>query len=98
MRLTRRMTRRAWLRRATALAIIALAPGSIVQAGRRWAGHWEARAPMPTARTEVAAAVLDGLIYVVGGQVDGGNGITDAVEVYDAGTDTWHVAAPLPEP
>src|SRR3970040_2438670 len=30
-------------------------------------GHWEMRAPMPSKRSEVAVAKLDGKIYVIGG-------------------------------
>ena len=36
-------------------------------------GKWVTRAPMPSARTEVAAAVLGDKIYVIGGFAQGGN-------------------------
>jgi N-acetylneuraminic acid mutarotase len=52
---------------------------------------------MPTPRGEVAAAELDGKVYVVGG-FDGTGATSDAVEVYDPATDTWTQAPPLPEP
>ena len=42
-------------------------------------GVWQQRAPMPSARTEVAAVQLDGKIYVMGGYEKGG----DLVEEYD---------------
>lgn len=59
------------------------------------AGAWSEGAPMPTARSEVTAAVLDRKIYVVGGfEATGTN--TSAVEVYDPATDTWDSVAPLP--
>jgi len=57
---------------------------------------------MPTKRTEVAAAALDGKIYVVGGfeKPSLGNvmnfAITRSVEVYDPTTDRWTSKAPLP--
>lgn len=57
---------------------------------------------MPTKRTEVAAAALDGKIYVVGGfeKPSLGNvmnfAITPSVEVYDSTTDRWVHKAPLP--
>ena len=50
---------------------------------------------MPTARTEVTSAVVDGVIYVIGGfRVTGGN--TDLVEAYDTAADSWSVKMPLP--
>ena len=65
-------------------------------------GSWHTAASMPTKRTEVAAATLDGKIYVVGGfeKPRLGNvmnfAITPSVEVYDSETDTWTSKAPLP--
>jgi N-acetylneuraminic acid mutarotase len=65
-------------------------------------GTWRTAAPMPTERTEVAAAVLDGKIYVVGGfeKPSLGNvmnfAITPSVEMYDPVTDQWTSKAPLP--
>ncbi len=56
---------------------------------------WETKTPMPTARSHLRAAAIDGLLYVVGGH----NGVTGAVgtlEVYDPGTDTWRTAASMP--
>lgn len=65
-------------------------------------GTWRAAAPAPTKRTEVAAATLDGRIYVVGGfeKPTLGNvmnfAITASVEVYDPITDRWASKASLP--
>lgn len=65
-------------------------------------GSWRSAAPMPTKRTEVAAASLGGKIYVIGGFEKPGLGnvmnlgITSAVDVYDPVTDKWTAAAPLP--
>jgi N-acetylneuraminic acid mutarotase len=58
---------------------------------------WSIGAGMPTARTEVAGAVLDGKIYVIGGFEEQGKA-TDVVEVYDPLTDTWDRVSPLPIP
>ena len=58
---------------------------------------WRTLAPMPTPRSEVAVAELDGKIYVIGGFESDGSP-TDAVEVYDPVTDAWSEIAPLPEP
>jgi N-acetylneuraminic acid mutarotase len=65
-------------------------------------GTWRTAAPMPTKRTEVAAAALDGKIYVIGGfeKPSLGNvlnfSITPSVEMYDPVTDQWTSKAPLP--
>jgi N-acetylneuraminic acid mutarotase len=65
-------------------------------------GTWRTAAPMPTKRTEVAAATLDGKIYVVGGfeKPSLGNvmnfAITPSVEAYDPVMDRWTSKAPLP--
>ena len=48
---------------------------------------------MPTARSEMRAAVVDGIIYVPGGF----GGLT-SFEAYDPANDSWTQLAPLPEP
>lgn len=55
---------------------------------------WEARAPLPTARTGMATAAYDGQIYVVGGETAAG--VTGRLERYDRLTDQWVVLAPKP--
>ena len=55
-------------------------------------GGWVARAPMPTARSGGAKAVIDGKIYVAGGRPPGGS----AFEVYDPATDKWEKLPDLP--
>ena len=65
-------------------------------------GTWSTAAPMPTKRTEVAAAAVDGKIYVVGGfeKPSLGNvmnfSITPSVEIYDPVTDRWASKSPMP--
>jgi N-acetylneuraminic acid mutarotase len=59
-------------------------------------GGWSAGAAMPTPRSELAAAGLDGRIYVAGGLR--GAAPTDAFEVYDVAAGAWHMAAALPSP
>lgn len=65
-------------------------------------GSWHTATPLPTKRTEVTAAALDGKIYVVGGfeKPSLGNilsfAITPSVEMYDPATDRWTSKAPLP--
>ena len=65
-------------------------------------GDWRTAAPAPTKRTEVAAATLNGKIYVVGGFEQPGLGnllnlaITSSVQEYDPSTDRWTTKAPMP--
>ena len=57
------------------------------------AGEWLSGAPMLSKRTEVAVTSIGSKIFVVGG-FGGGK----ALEIYDAVTDRWQRAAPLPIP
>ena len=50
---------------------------------------------MPTARSELAAAALDGRIYAAGGIAQWGT--TAAFEAYDPAMDRWEELPPLPE-
>ncbi len=60
---------------------------------------WTKRADMPTPRWSLASSVVNGKIYVIGGQTiaDTGNrqGL-QAVEVYDPETDTWTQEVDMP--
>src|SRR5688572_2248659 len=59
---------------------------------------WEALADLAGGdRQETAVVELDGKIYVIGG-FTGGLEIVGEVEVYDPASDSWGVAASLPEP
>src|SRR2546425_4912911 len=60
-------------------------------------GTWTPLAPMPTARQEVAAAALEGRIFVIGGFGANAEAVA-TVEVYDPVTDRWEVRMPLPAP
>jgi N-acetylneuraminic acid mutarotase len=55
-------------------------------------GMWTEKAPMPTARSAGAAAVVDGKIYVAGGRPPRGHDFA----VYDPATDTWTVLPDVP--
>jgi N-acetylneuraminic acid mutarotase len=57
---------------------------------------WQAQDLLPTARTEVAAAELNGKIYVAGGYAADGSTLA-VVEEYDSATNSWATVAPLPE-
>jgi N-acetylneuraminic acid mutarotase len=58
-------------------------------------GSWQNRAPLPTARQELATAAFNGKIYVLAGY-DINLNSTALVEVYDPATDTWSTIHPLP--
>ena len=55
---------------------------------------WEAVAPMSTARAAPAAAVVDGKLYVMGGQ-DGGIRLLSSVEQYDPAKNEWVAMASM---
>src|SRR5262245_17025395 len=65
--------------------------GAAAQVG----GIWQTLEPMPTARQELATAVLNGKIYAIGGY-DSSGAPTNIVEVYDPTTNTWTSAHPIP--
>jgi len=56
--------------------------------------QWQPGPPMPTARSEMHAALADGCIHVAGGL--GGNLTTAAFECLDLATQSWRKLAPLP--
>ncbi len=55
---------------------------------------WQARAAAPTSRQEVASAVLDGKVWVIGGLTSAG--ASSAVEIYDPVADRWSTGPSLP--
>ena len=61
------------------------------------ADTWTQKADMPTARFACAASVVNGKIYVIGGeQVHNDPTPFTVVEVYDPATDTWERKADMP--
>src|SRR4029453_18914128 len=60
-------------------------------------GTWSQAASLPSPRSEVASAVLDGRLYIAGGFGSPGARILDEFVVYDPATDAWTNLAPLPE-
>src|SRR5688572_21058142 len=69
---------------------------STAASGRPPALAWSRKADLPSPRSEVASAVLDGRIYVIAGFDAAGNGTT-TVEVYDPLADAWQRRTDLPE-
>lgn len=58
--------------------------------------RWLERAPLPTARSGLAAAVHEGKIYAIAGAT--ADGPTAVVERYDPATDAWTQLTAAPEP
>jgi N-acetylneuraminic acid mutarotase len=68
--------------------------------------QWSPRAARPTYRDNFASVAANGLLYVIGGSGDIGNGpgtptsgfreTKSHVEIYDPATDSWSTGAPLP--
>ena len=54
---------------------------------------WGTLAPMPAPRNNVAAAEINGQLYVVGGYQ---GGYLDRLEVYDPASNSWRTLAPMP--
>ncbi|MDQ2826804.1 MAG: protein kinase, partial [Actinomycetota bacterium] len=55
---------------------------------------WHTRAAAPTSRQEVASAVLDGRVWVIGGITTAG--ASALVESYDPAADRWYPGPALP--
>jgi len=60
------------------------------------ADRWASAAPLPTPRNSAAGAVVNGVLYVIGGRTVGG-GNTAAVEVYDPLSNRWDAVRPMPK-
>ncbi|HEV8361610.1 MAG TPA: kelch repeat-containing protein [Candidatus Thermoplasmatota archaeon] len=81
-----------WLAAALVLLPMALAAPAI-----HVTTTWDTLAPVPVARTEVAAAQALGKVYVMGGFT--GNGAGSArVDVYETVTNAWSLGPSLPYP
>jgi energy-converting hydrogenase Eha subunit A len=59
---------------------------------------WTQMAPMPTPRSALGVAAVDGKIYAIGGNSWKLEGDTGTNEMYDPVTDTWTTKAPMPTP
>jgi DNA-binding CsgD family transcriptional regulator/N-acetylneuraminic acid mutarotase len=57
--------------------------------------RWDARTPLPDARSRLAVAVWDERLYAVGGETD--VAVTDQLLAYDLESNTWDTLAPLPQ-
>lgn len=57
---------------------------------------WSTAAPMPTPRWLGATAVVNNILYAIGGANADGSTTFSAVEAYDPKTSTWSTKAPMP--
>src|SRR5919109_756792 len=76
--------------RFTCMAVF-LSIGLCTSALSQSSGRWMTGAPMPSERSEVAVAAVEGRIYVVGGFA----GQTE-LEIYDPTADRWTRGSPFP--
>ena len=61
------------------------------------AKQWMPRTDMPTARFNFGTSIVDGKVFVIGGEVDKfGDTAVATVEMYDPKTDTWEQRADMP--
>ena len=58
--------------------------------------YWSTKAPMPTARSRGTSGVVNGKIYVLGGENN--SGILTKAEVYDPATNQWSTMADVVQP
>jgi N-acetylneuraminic acid mutarotase len=56
--------------------------------------YWTKMAPIPTAVSGYASAVLDDKIYIIGGH--NADGVIDLVQIYDPKTNQWSQGTPIP--
>lgn len=74
----------------------------IVEVYEPEANSWQSLGSMPEPRQGAAVAAVDGLIYIISGKTvsyaeeSSGDPITDHVDVFDPGTDTWKRVANIP--
>ena len=69
------------------------APTAVAAEGPERLDIWQSGAVMPTARSEMRVAVVDGIFYVPGGF----GGLT-SFEAYEPANDSWTALAAMPEP
>lgn len=89
------LTTNATLNRITNLGGVGT-PNRLLYTGFLLTNAWVISAPVPTARYALAAGVVNGVLYAIGGEEGAGPGRT--VESYTPGTNRWTTRAPLPQP
>ncbi len=59
---------------------------------------WSFKSPIPTPRADSRGAVVNGILYVMGGFLDSNGRAVTTNEAYDPATDTWSEKAPMTVP
>lgn len=59
---------------------------------------WTAKARLPAVRTSVASAVLNGKLFLIGGQLSGVDHADSTLTWYDPATNAWSEGPPMPTP
>lgn len=77
----------------TLLLILCLVLSTSLPLVRAAENSWTILEPMPTARSGLGVAVVDGKIYAIGGW---NGGFLSTNEMYDPETDTWTTKQPMP--
>ena len=70
-------------------------PTAVVEAYDTIADRWASVAPLPAPLSDVAVAVLDGVLYACGGIAPDGSAVA-SVSAYDPAADAWTKRAALP--
>jgi N-acetylneuraminic acid mutarotase len=76
-------------------AALALAAPFLATRHSKGAGGWRSGPPMPTPRSELTGAALDGRIYAAGGVAQ--LGITPAMQVFDPAAGEWRRLSSVPQ-
>ena len=79
----------------TGLSGVAVAMNNAYQPWRN-GNTWTIKTPMPTARYGLAAGVIGGKLYAVGGGLEDGSNYFNANEEYDPASNTWATKAVMP--
>jgi len=83
-----------WARVLGVALVATLAAASALASGAEAQDSWREVAPMRKARSGLAAGMVGGKLYALGGYEYPDT--LDTVEVYDPATDTWAAVAPMP--
>jgi len=79
---------------ASSPSVVSHSGAAGIQKSPQSLGSWTTKAPMPTARDGLAAGVINGILYAVGGD---NRFEYNTNEAYDPATDTWTAKASMPQ-
>ena len=69
---------------------------SVIRTSPQSLGSWSIKAQAPSERAVLAGAVVNGLLYAMGGEVGVHELVLDTVEAYDRRSNSWTTKNPLP--